>query len=419
MGQRLTSHFSPNATFMHSLERSQSGPGLMETPEPAHHGAAPASPGARPGRRWIWILLLIGAATGAGLWPRWRQREATQARTRELAVSTVTVTSPQAAKPSAPLPFPAELIPEFETFLRARANGFLRTLHVDIGSKVEAGQLLAEIDIPDLDAEERQSRAELAQAQAAQVLAEKTAYRWNELFKSNNVSAQENEEKQADLALKNATVDAAKARLQRLTELQGFSKVTAPFAGTIVSRTTSPGNLVSPDSTLPLFRLADTRKLRVWVRIPQSMTALAVVGAIADLQLPEKPGKRFAATVTRTAGAIAADSKTLLVELSVDNSSGELLAGSYGQVLFKETVSSGRLSLPANALLFRPDGPQVGLVKADGVVELRPVTLGRDFGREVEIISGVEPSDRVILNPRDSLASGMRVQVASPNGAKP
>jgi RND family efflux transporter MFP subunit len=392
----------------------------MESPDPGNpNHTHPGHHAPRPGRLIAWALLAIGVAGAAGLWPRWKEQQATRARTRDLAVPTVSVVSPKPAQPTVATPFPAELRPETEAILRARANGFIRKLHADIGSRVDAGQTVAEIDIPDLDAETRQARAEGAQAEAARDLADKTARRWAELYKSQNVSQQEHEEKQADLALKSATVDAAKARVQRLEELQGFSKVTAPFAGIITARGVDIGDLVNASTPQPLFRLIDTRRLRVWVRVPQPMTELVVEGSAAELTLPEKPGRTFPARVVRTAGAMASDSRTLLVELSVENPNGELLAGSYGQVRFATPITQARTTLPANALLFRPDGPQVARVNSDDTVELRSVTLGRDFGREVEVLGGVAPTDRVILNPRDSIATGQKVRLNTPPQAQP
>ncbi|MBN9693624.1 MAG: efflux RND transporter periplasmic adaptor subunit [Verrucomicrobia bacterium] len=396
---------------MNSLEQTRTR--VMDPHEPLPPAGQPEV--VRPPHPGRWVLiaaLLVAAGVLAGLWPRLRQQRATVERTRELAVPTVTVTQPKAATPRPALPLPAELKANTEATLFGRANGYVQRVLVDIGSQVEAGQLLAEIDTPELDAQLVEARAQLNEAEAARGLAEETAKRWTELMKSNSVSAQEDAEKQADFLLKTASVEAARAKLKRLEEAEEFSRVVAPFAGTVTARTTDVGDLVSAETPHSLFRLADTRKLRVFVRVPQSLTRLATVGTAAELTLPESPNQRFAAIVERTAGSLDPQSRTLLVELTVDNAKGEILAGGYGQVRLQGTLTNATLSLPSNTLLFRPEGTLVGLVKSDQTVELRPVTLGRDFGREIEIISGVNSNDVVILNPRDSLGSGNRVRVA-------
>lgn len=387
---------------------------VLDAPDPLPPSRSESTPPPpRPGRVVAWASVIIGLALTAGLWPRWRLTHATAARTHELAIPTVMVTSPRPADPAPALPLPAEIKPQTEATLFGRASGYVHKLHVDLGSQVKAGQLLAEIDSPELDAELNQARAQLVESQAAHGLAEQTARRWRELVKNHSVSAQEDAEKQADFALKSAAVDAGQARVKRLEELKGFGRVIAPFEGTITARYTDVGDLISTETPHALFKLADTRTLRVFVRIPQTLTTLATVGVPAELTLDEKPGRHFAATLVRSAGALDPSSRTLLVELSVDNSAGEIFAGSFGQVRFPGQVTNKILSLPSNALLFRPDGPQVGVVKPDETVELRPVKLGRDSGRQVEILGGVSGNERVILNPRDSLTDHTRVRIAN------
>ena len=273
-------------------------------------------------------------------------------------------------------------------------------------------RMVAEIDTPELNQELAQLRAQLAQTQAALALAETTAARWADLVKSSSVSEQEAAEKKADLELKSATVAAARANVRRLEELQSFGRVNAPFAGTITARGTDIGQLVASSSGNELFRLAQTRTLRVFVRVPQSAAQGVAPGQMTELTIPELPGRVFPAKVVRTSGAMSADSRTLLTEMEVDNSRGEILAGTYVQVRLTETKVNPTLTLPSNTLLFRSEGPQVGVVGTDGKVNLRSVTLGRDFGPSVEILGGVGPSDRVILNPADSLVGGITVRVA-------
>ncbi len=357
-------------------------------------------------------VLVIGAAL-AGLIPRWHQRAVLMAETHELAVPTVAVVSPAPSKPAAGLTLPAEIKPLLEAPIYARASGYLKRWLVDIGARVKAGELLAEIDTPELNQELAAARAQLAQAEAALALAKTTAARWAELLKTASVSEQEAAEKQADLELKTANVQAAQANVGRLQELQAFQKVTAPFDGTITARNTDVGQLITSGGARELFRLAQTGTLRVYVRVPQTMTTAVAPGQSAELTIPEMPGRSFPAKIVRTSGAMTADSRTLLVELEVDNSRGEILAGSYAQVRLLEANAKPPLTVPANSLLFRAEGPQVGVVGENGVVDLRNVTLGRDFGQSVEVLEGVAATDRVILNPSDSLASGMTVRMPS------
>jgi RND family efflux transporter MFP subunit len=259
-----------------------------------------------------------------------------------------------------------------------------------------------------------EAKAGRVQAQAAFALSKVTADRWAELLKTSSVSEQENAEKSADLQLKQANVDAAKATVQRFEDLKAFCRVTAPFPGTVTVRDIDVGDLISPGKEL--FRLSDTHTLRVFVRVPQSGTPGLIVGADADIIVPEMPGHKFPAKVVRTAGAIDTASRTLLIELDVDNAKSEIIAGSYAQVSFHDANLVPPLVLPSNTLLFRAEGPQVGVVLPDGRVELRTVMVGRDLGQNIEIISGIATNEPVIINPSDSLVSGAHVRPeASPD----
>jgi RND family efflux transporter MFP subunit len=358
------------------------------------------------------VLVVIIVCLFAGLIPRWRQQAELRAEKLELVVPLVNVVSPQPGQTGFGLPLPAEIKPLVETPIYARASGYLKNRLVDIGTNVAAGQLLAEIDTPELNQELAQSRAQLAQTDAALSLAKITATRWAELVKTESVSDQEAAEKQSDLALKSAAVEAARANVQRLVDLQSFTRVTAPFAGMITARGTDVGQLITAGSGKELFHLAQTHTLRVYVRVPQSAAHNVTPGQTAELILPELPGKVFPAKVVRTAGAMDAQSRTLLTELEVDNSDGAILAGSYAQVQFPEVKLDASMTLPSNTLLFRAEGAQVGVVKTDGKVELCSVTLGRDFGATVEVLGGLKASDRVIVNPSDSLVTGAQVRVA-------
>jgi len=368
------------------------------------------------------LVAILLVAFLIALIPRLRHRAALATETRELAVPTVAVVSPTPGQPMASLLLPAEVKPWIEAPIYARASGYLKRWLVDIGARVEAGQLLAEIETPELDQELDRSRFQLAESEATLALAKTTSARYTDLLKLASVSEQETAEKQADFALKTATVKAAQSNVRRLEELQAFARVTAAFSGIITAREVDVGDLIAAGGNKELFRLAQTDKLRVFVRVPQALALAITTGQTAELLIPERPGRVFTGMVARTAGAISPDSRTLLTELEVDNARGEILAGSFGQVKFAEAKGKSPLTLPGNALLFRAEGPQVGVVQPDGKVELRSVKLGRDFGAIVEILGGVSPTNQVILNPSDSLASGASVRVAltaKPETAKP
>ena len=354
-------------------------------------------------------LIVIGVITG--IITRSRQQTELGAETIELSIPNVNVVTPKPGESASGLPLPAEIKPWVETPIYARANGYLKRRLVDIGAHVEAGQLLAEIDTPELNQELERARAQQAQAEAALGLAQITATRWAGLLKTASVSEQEAAEKQADFKLKTAIAEAARAEVRRLEKLQAFSRVTAPFAGTITVRNIDSGDLIVAGTGKELFHLAQTQNLRVFVQVPQAMARSIGSGQTAEMTVPELPGRSFTAKVIRTAGVIAADSRTLLVELEVDNSKDEIIAGSYAQVRFTEAKMEAVLTLPANTVLFRAEGPQIGIVQQDGKVELRTVKLGRDFGQRIEILAGVGPEDRVILNPSESLATGATVSI--------
>lgn len=386
------------------------------------NSSAPKSPApARPlplGRITVVAVLVLVVAGAAGLLPRWRDRAILRAETRELAVPTVLVTTPAPGKAGAPQPYAAEVKAFMEVPLYARANGYVKRWLADLGADVAAGQLLAEIEAPELGQELARARADLAQGEAALALATATAARWAGLLQSKAVSQQEAAEKQADLAVKRAALDGARANVQRLEELHSFLRVTAPFAGRITARRLDVGELVAATGGKELFRLAQTRTLRVFVRVPQTVARGAAPGVVAELTVPEIPGRTFPAKVVRSAGAIDAASRTLLTELEVDNPAGEILAGSYAQVRFPAAKAEATLTLPSNCLLFRAEGLQVVVVGADGKVTLKTITSGRDFGATVEILGGVGPADRVIINPPDSITNGAEVRVAAAGGGR-
>jgi RND family efflux transporter MFP subunit len=364
-------------------------------------------------------LVIIGLLIG--FVPRWIHRHQLLAETRADSTPTVDVVSPTAAKPDFGTPLPAEVQAFVQASIHARASGYLKNWFVDIGEHVTNGQVLAEIDTPELDQQLAQAKAELDQANASLELAKTTADRWTELLKTASVSEQETAEKTADYTLKQANVEAAHANVQRLDDLKNFDRVTAPFDGTVTLRNTDIGQLISANSGPELFRLAQTNPLRVYVRVPQPLVHAIVPGQKAELTFQELQGRTFEATVTRTAGAVDPSSRTLQVELQVANPRGEILAGSYAQVRFPEATDPHVLTLSDSALVFRAQGMQVAVVGSDNKVQMRSIKLGRDFGNVVEVLSGLQPDDRAIVNPPDSIADGMTVQISQPaetNSAK-
>jgi len=383
------------------------------TPPPA---APPQSapPPVKLGRIFVIVAVLIVIGLAVGLIPRMLARRALVKETAENAIQSVAVVSPEPGKSEMGVPLPAEVQAFVEAPIYARASGYLKKWDVDIGQHVEAGQLLAEIDTPELDQQLEQAKAEVAQADANLTLAKSTSERWVDLLKTASVSEQETAEKQADFELKKANLEAANANLHRLADLKSFARVTAPFAGTITARDTDVGQLITAGNGRWLFRLAQTDPLRVYVHVPQTLSRAVELGQRAELSISEFPGRKFQAKIVRTAGAMDPVSRTLLAELEVDNPKNEILAGSYAQVRFHDTMGDPTLTLPANTLLFRSEGMQVGVVDSGGKVEIRNVRLGRDFGQTVEIVEGVQAGDHVIMNPPDALSSGMTVRVAEP-----
>ena len=384
------------------------------TPPPQPAPPKPVPPPVKLGRIFAAIIILIVIGLAVGLIPRWRARHALARETAENVVQSVAVVSPAPGKTDMGVPLPAEVQAFVEAPIYARANGYLKTWNVDIGQHVETGQLLAEIDTPEVDQQLEQAKAEVSQADANLALAKSTSERWVDLLKTSSVSEQETAEKQADYALKKANLEAARANLHRLEDLKSFARVTAPFAGTITARDTDVGQLINAGSGRALFRLAQTNPLRVYVHVPQTLSRAVEVGQGADLSIGELPDRKFEAKVVRTAGAMDPSSRTLLAELEVNNPQNEILAGSYAQVRFHDTRGDPTLTLPANTLLFRSEGMQVGVVGTSGKVEMRTVRLGRDFGQTVEVVEGIQAGDHVIVNPPDSLASGITVRVAEP-----
>jgi len=368
----------------------------------------------------VGAIVLLGAV-GAVMWgvsTRTRALGVVAQETREMAVPAVAVVTPTRGAPQEEIVLPGTIQAFIDAPIYARTNGYLKRWHVDIGARVQAGQLLAEIDTPELDQQLLQARADLSTAQANARLAQTTAERYRDLIQSDSVSRQDLDNANGNLEAREAAVESARANVKRLEQLQAFRRIEAPFAGVITARNTDIGALIDSGSNAKeLFHVAAVNKLRVFVNVPQVYSRAARAGLSADLTLKEFPGRRFTGTLARTANAIEVASRTLLTEIDVDNPRNELLPGSYAEVHIKLPAATTTLQLPVDALIFKGDGLQVATVDAQNRVALLTVTSGRDFGDMVEILSGLSGGERVISNPPDSLSPGDTVRVVTQPGA--
>ena len=358
------------------------------------------------------LLALVGWRVIAHVQAQTALREHTGAA----AVPTVLATTPTRGAASDDLVLPGTLQAWSEAPIYARTGGYLKRWRIDIGQPVKAGQLLAEIEAPEVDQQLRQAEADLATAEANHKLAQGTAERYRQLLPLQAVAPQEAEEKFGEAQARQAAVASARANVQRLRELQSFERILAPFDGVVTARNTDIGALIVPGgaSGQALFRVAATHKLRVYVEIPEALVPRIAIKQAAELRLAAQPRKTYAAHVIATAAAITPASRTLLTQLEADNAKGELLPGAYAEVRFKLPPQGDVLRIPSNALLFRGDGLTVAVVDANNRVTLKPVTQGRDFGKEVEILAGLQADERIILNPPDSAANGSEVRVVQP-----
>jgi RND family efflux transporter MFP subunit len=369
----------------------------------------------------------IGAVVGVlaialivwGLFASHRANAKLQEATDAQAVISVATIKPQSQSDIGELELPGTVQANYDAPIYARTSGYLKRWLVDIGTPVKAGQVLAEVDAPELDQQLRQAQADLANAEANQKISGITADRWRGLRDTDSVSKQEADEKISLAATGTAQLQAAQANLQRLRELSGFKKIVAPFDGVVTARNTDVGQLITAgNSTGPeLFRIADTRKLRLYVRVPQTYAAAMTPNLVAEVQFPDRPGATYAAKLDSTSSAIDPISRTLLAQLSVDNSKNELLPGGYAEVHFKlpAAIAGSSLKLPANVLLFRGEGLQVATVGPENRVVLKTVEIGRDYGSDIEVVRGLTANDDVILSPPDSLTNSAVVQVSKPD----
>ena len=362
----------------------------------------------------IGVVIVALVTAGWGIVSRARAASHLRQWTEDRARPTVSLIELVRADSDKELVLPGTLRAYIDAPIYARVSGYLKRWHVDIGAHVKAGQVLAEIETPELDQQLLQAQADLATSRANERLSQTTTARWAKMLASDSVPQQEADEKAGDYEAKKAIVAAAEANVERLRATASFKKIVAPFDGVVTARRTDVGALINAGAGAgqELFRVADTRKARIYVDVPQTYAGELHVGTQAVLRLPERPGDGSSAVVTDTSASISENSRTMLVQLVADNADGALLPGSYVDVTFKLAVQPGILRLPISALLFRRRGLEVATLGPGDRVAMKKVALGRDYGTEVEVVTGLTSSDRVIDSPPDSLADGDRVRLA-------
>ncbi len=372
--------------------------------------------------RGLWFFSVAGIAAvlvaGLGIASRVHDRSKLKDETLASAAPIVTVVQPQAGAPQRELVLPGNVEAFTDAPIYARTSGYLKAWYADIGTSVKKGQRLADIDSPEVDQQLQQARAQENTAKANEELARLTAEREEKLVATNAVSRQEYDNAVSALAARRAETASAGANVARLMQLVAFEKIDAPFDGTITARNTDIGQLVDAGSTAgaghELFRIAATGKLRIYIAVPESEAGSARPGAPVDLTVAEHPGKRYRGVVARTADAIDPVTRTLRVEVDLENARGEILPGAYAQIHLQRQDGGAAILVPASALLFRAEGPRIATVDASNKVTLAPVTLGRDYGTQVEVIAGLKPTDRIIDSPPDAILEGQTVRIAAP-----
>jgi multidrug efflux system membrane fusion protein len=376
--------------------------------------------------RWFLILGFIFLVLGIyAVLQRRSEHEVLAQQTERMAVPYVSVIHATPINSDSEMVLPGTLKPYVESPIYARTNGYLKKWYKDIGSHVEKGEILAEIDTPEIDQELAQSEAQLVTAQANLSLSSVTATRYQDLIKSDSVSRQDLDNANGDLAAKKAMEQSADANVRRLQEMESFKRVYAPFTGVITQRNVDPGTLINAgnggSSTREMFDLAQIDPMRVYVSVPQSYSQSIRAGLKACLSLSELAQRSFCGQVVRTANSIDPNTRTLLTEVDVPNPGGTLLPGAYAEVHFDVKLTGTHLSLPINALLFRPEGTIAAVVGSDGKIEFRKLTIGRDLGNALEVLQGIAAEDRIVVNPPDSLEPGEAVNLApqSTSGASP
>jgi RND family efflux transporter MFP subunit len=380
---------------------------------PANH----AGVGKRLRKSWLVLTIAVVAVATllvSGIWSRVKARTTLNTETAQAALPAVSVVSPKQTAAADEIILPGNVQPFITSPIYARTNGYLKKWYFDIGAHVKKGQLLAVIQTPEVDQQLQQARSNLLTAQANLELAAITKTRYQGLLKSNAVSQQDADNAVGTYNATKSIVEADKAAVEQYTALVSFEKIYAPFDGVITARNTDIGDLINSGSSTAaktdLFHMVQPGKLRVYVNVPEEYSQGIKVEMTADLSLAEFPGRRFQGTLVRTADDINMTTRTLLIEIDVDNPTGTLLTGSYAEVHLKIPMQKSTLLLPVNTLIFRSQGLHVGIVK-DGKVVLTAVTAGHDFGNEIEIVSGLKTDDQVIINPPDSIVHGQQVQI--------
>jgi membrane fusion protein, multidrug efflux system len=385
----------------------------------------PDMPPAPRGRGSILIgaaLLVLVTAGIVTLLARHTETIALARDTEAASVSTVAVVHPKATTDGGLLALPGNMQAYEESPIFARTSGYLVRWYKDIGSKVQKGELLATIDTPEVDQQLAQARATREQVRAQLELAKVSSSRWESMRQAGVVSQQDADQQTSGYRQSEANLNAAAAEVRRLEQLESFKRVEAPFSGVLTRRNVDPGALINAgagSTGQALFVIARVDPLRVFVNVPQAYSQTIKPGAKASVTLQEFPGQTFPGTIARTADAIDPATRTLLTEVDVPNRDGKLLPGSFGQVHFASTKKVGSLTIPVNAMLFRGEGPRVGVVNQNNQVNLHPIVIGRDFGDTIEILGGLDPTDAIIINPSDSLEEGQKVHVAQSDSGQP
>lgn len=362
------------------------------------------------------VLVIGGAAT---LISRRSDEKVLAKDTVASAIPTVAVVHPKPEKRDDEIVLPGTLQAFVESPIYARTNGYLVRWYKDIGSRVKEGELLAKIDTPEIDQELSQARANREQIVAQLKLAKISAERWENLRKTDSVSQQEADQETSGYQQAQANLAASDANVRRLEQLESFKNVYAPFTGVLTRRNVDPGALINAGATgKEMFDMAKTDVLRVFVNVPQAYVPSVRVGMETFITLQEMPGEKFKGKVARTSEAIDPATRTLLTEIDVPNPDGRLLPGSFGQIHFSVPDNVSKVTIPVNAMLFRQEGTRVAVVDQDGIVHLRPISIGRDYGATLEILGGVDASEQVIINPSDSLEDGQKVQFAHPKAGE-
>jgi RND family efflux transporter MFP subunit len=368
-------------------------------------------------RRITLVVLVVAVVLAVwGIVSRLDTRAELRRTSSQDAIATVVTAKPQLSGAGDQLVLPGIVQAYVESPIYARTNGYVKSWRTDIGTRVHKGDLLAEIETPEVDKQLAQARADLATAQANLAIAMITNQRWQGLLKTQAVSKQDADNRAADAAAKKTTVDSAEQNVARLKDLESFKRVVAPFDGVITARNIDVGYLINAGQSpgTELFRLADIHRLRIYAQVPEAFAAATQTGLKAQLHFAERPGVSYAADTIRTSNALDPTARTLQVELQLDNREAQLFPGSYTEIHFELPSSSATLRLPANTVLFRGKNQQIAVVDRDHRIKLKDIDQGRDFGKTIEVLHGLDPDDSVVVNPPDSIEDGMQVRIAAP-----